>query len=168
MSRRLLTALALLALGAVLFVSLKETRRESESLEIAPPLSLPDLNGKTISLESFKGKVVLLDFWATWCEPCLEELPDLIALHEKFQERSFALIGVSLDPLGAKAVRPFARKNKIPYPILLGDELPPAGYFLRGIPTAFLINREGRIVKRYLGPQTFADLAKDIEELLDR
>ena len=82
----------------------------------APPLSLPDPAGRRIALADFKGQVVLLDFWATWCEPCLYELPDLKKLQETFKPRGFTILGVSMDE-EPRDVAPFLRENKIPYPV---------------------------------------------------
>ncbi len=134
----------------------------------APDFALPDLKGKRESLSSFKGKLILLDFWATWCEPCREEIPELKNLYAKYRDRGFVIVGVALDFDGKASVLPFARKAGIGYPVLLGEGLAPAGYSVSGIPTAYLIDRQGLIVHRYVGPQTFEDFAPDIEKYLAR
>ena len=134
----------------------------------APEISLPDVNGRMATLSSFRGKVVLLDFWATWCEPCLEELPDLIRLHEARKNEGFTMVGVAMDADGAAVVGSFVRQNKIPYPILLSNGEPPAGYPIPGFPTAFLIDRDGRILRRYLGPKGYEEIERDLAEALGR
>ena len=131
----------------------------------APALALPDLKGKIVSLADYKGKVVLLDFWATWCGPCAEELPDLKELQSKFGAKDFTIIGVSLDE-DKRAVSAFVKDNAVPYPILLAGENPPEGYPVTAIPTAYLIDREGIIVQKYFGPQPFEAFAADIKPLL--
>lgn len=163
------TALALLGLGTVLFflVSRPAGRKES-GLRPAAPLELESLSGKPVSLESFRGKVVLLDFWATWCEPCLEELPDLVNLHRKYADKGFALVGVSMDAEGRRVVEPFVKRHAIPYPILLAHGDAPRGWLLPGLPTAYLISRDQKIVRRYLGPKSYDELVRDVEELLGR
>lgn len=160
--------LGFLGVAALLyyFASPGKPSRRDEPLSPAPEIRLPDLSGRSVSLSDFKGKVVLLDFWATWCQPCIEELPELKALHAAFSARGFTVLGVSLDALGAQGVGPFVRENQVPYPVLLTGGTPPSSYPLMGLPTAFLIDRQGRLARRYLGPKTFADLAKDVEKLL--
>jgi peroxiredoxin len=142
--------------------------RQDVNLQPAPDFSLPDVHGRPLSLSSFRGQVVLLDFWATWCEPCQEELPDLKSLHLRHKDRGFTVLGVSMDALGAKAVAPFLKEKDVPYPVVLTEGEPPSGYPVIGLPTAFLIDRKGLIVRRYLGPQSYEDLARDVEELAGR
>ncbi len=109
---------------------------------------------------------MLLDFWATWCEPCREETPELAALQRRFAERPFTVLGVALDASGAKTVAPYARERGVSYPLMLAEGTFPEGYPLVGIPTAYLIDRQGRIVRRYLGPKSAAAVARDVEKLL--
>lgn len=132
----------------------------------APPLTLPDLSGKPVSLSDFAGKIVLVDFWATWCEPCRDELPDLLRLQKTYAGRGLVILGVSMNAGGKKAVKEYVRENDIPYPIVLADGQPVEGYRVIGLPTAFLIDRRGRIVKKYLGPKPFSEISADIESLL--
>lgn len=155
------------AIGGAFLIGPKEGK-PLKAAQAAPELSLPDIEGRMTKLSSFKGKVVLLDFWATWCEPCLEELPDLVRLHESRKDSGFTMLGVAMDAEGVAVVRPFVRQNKIPYPIVVsGGDLPP-GYPIPGFPTAFLIDKNGVIVRRYLGPKAYDELERDVAEALAR
>jgi thiol-disulfide isomerase/thioredoxin len=132
----------------------------------APALSMIDLSGQTATLEGLKGKTVLLNFWATWCEPCQEEIPDLIALQKKYAAKGFTVVGVSMDTLGKSTVADFAKKNNINYPVWVGGGDNPPGYDVPGLPTNFLIDPKGRIISSYLGPRGEAEFARDIETVL--
>ena len=133
--------------------------------QTAADFTLPDVDGKRVALSSLRGKVVLLDFWATWCEPCLEELPDLIRFHEAHKGQDFTMVGVAMDAEGAAVVAPFVRQNKIPYPILISNGDLPEGYAIPGFPAAFMIDRQGKIARRYLGPKGYDELERDLAEL---
>ena len=135
--------------------------------EKAPPLSGPTLAGKTLSLSSFAGKVVLVDFWATWCDPCKEEIPDLVKLRDRLKDKGFEILGVSMDEEGAKAVKKFTAKQPISYPVVLnGGERAPAGWTVPGLPTAYLIGRHGEVLKRWFGEKDMPDLEKDVTAAL--
>ncbi len=168
--RRWLIGLAVVLGGAVLFWFLSAPAPEdSEKIpDVAPALSMPGLDGKAVALADFRGKVVLLDFWATWCEPCVEELPDLVALQKKYKARGFTVVGVAADLQGAKVVAPFARAHGINYPVLISGGDVPESYPVPGFPTAFLIGKDGKIAARYLGGQTADDFGRDIEAALAR
>lgn len=128
-------------------------------LEPAPALALPGLDGKTVKLSDFKGKVVLVDFWATWCDPCKEEIPELVKLYPKLKDKGFVLLGVDMDEEGAPAVKKFLAKQPIDYPLVLnGGERAPKGWTVPGLPTAYLIGKDGTVRKRWFGE-------KDPEEL---
>ena len=135
--------------------------------EKAPALSGPALDGKTLALTGFSGKVVLVDFWATWCDPCKEEIPDLVKLRDRLKGKGFEIFGVSMDEEGAKAVSKFAAKQPISYPVVLnGGERPPAGWVVPGLPTAYLIGRHGEVLKRWFGEKDMTDLEKDVTAAL--
>jgi peroxiredoxin len=118
----------------------------------APDFSLPDLDGKTVRLSDSAGKVRLVDFWATWCAPCREEIPGFKELHAKYKDEGFELIAISMDEEGDKVVRPFVEKAGIPYTNLIGnDAVGDAFGGIVGFPSAFLVDRDGKIVSRYVG-----------------
>ena len=129
----------------------------------APDFALTNLSGATVRLSDFKGKVVLLDFWATWCPPCREEIPELVQLQRQYASRGFTVLGVALDDEGAAVVKPVARKLRIHYPVLIGNSEVAAAYGgIQALPTAFLIGRDGKILKSYVGAQTASTLRQDI------
>lgn len=112
--------------------------------------TLKDIHGKPFALSNYKGKVVLLDFWATWCPPCRKEIPGLIELYNKYRSRGFAVIGVSMDE-STSDVKRFAKRLKMNYPILIGarrDDLEPA-FGPLPLPTSFIIARDGRICSKH-------------------
>lgn len=110
-----------------------------------------DLSGRSVSLSALRGNVVLLDFWATWCAPCRQDIPDLIALQTRYADEGLIVIGMSLDTLPEEAVRDFVRKAGITYPVVLsGTEIAQA-YAVEALPTKVLIDRSGQIRERKLG-----------------
>ena len=135
----------------------------------APAFALKDLGGKQLTSESLKGKVVLLDFWATWCAPCRKSMPELQALHHKFADRGFAVVGISIDEGGPAKVRKYVASRRITYPIALDSEKNPAweSFRVKAVPAAFLIDREGRIVAQWTGaPASTRELETKLETLL--
>ena len=133
----------------------------------AAELALPGLDGKTVSLASYKGKVVLVDFWATWCDPCKEEIPMLVKLSERLKDKGFVVLGVSMDEGGAAAVKKFTAKRPISYTILLNNgERAPKGWTVPGMPTAYLIGRDGTVRERWFGAKDAADLEPAVNAAL--
>jgi len=112
--------------------------------------------------------VVLLDFWATWCPPCREEIPHFKELYDQYRGEGLVVIGVALDDGGEKDVAPFAQQNQINYPLSVtgAQELGQRYGGIRGIPTTFLIDKEGRIAKKYIGYQSKEMFEKEIQALL--
>ena len=113
----------------------------------APDFALPDLEGKTRNLASYRGHWVLLNFWATWCPPCLAEMPSMEKLHHEFSDRRFIVVGASSDEAGASAVQPFIDKLGVTFPILLDtDKKMALVYGAQDLPLSFLINPQGQVV----------------------
>jgi thiol-disulfide isomerase/thioredoxin len=120
----------------------------------APPFVVEDLDGRTLSSASLRGKVVIINFWATWCPPCRAEIPDLVALQEKYRDH-LVVIGVSEDEGGPDLVRQFAAQHKINYPIvMMNEELEKMFPGVSALPTSFILDRESRIVQKHVGMLT--------------
>jgi cytochrome c biogenesis protein CcmG/thiol:disulfide interchange protein DsbE len=132
----------------------------------APNFSRMDLSHKKIELTSYRKKVVLLNFWATWCAPCLTEMPTFIAWQTQYGSENFQVIGVSMDD-AAPEVSATVTKLKLNYPVLMGDEHLGAVYGgVLGLPVTFLIDREGKIHARYQGAADLTRINDDIQSLL--
>jgi peroxiredoxin len=139
----------------------------AKSLGMAPDFTLNDLNGRPFSFSETRGKVVILDFWATWCPPCREEIPHFVALYRDYRGKGLEIVGVSLDQGGANAVKPFVKANGINYPVVIGNRKVTADYGgIRGIPTTFIIDRKGRIAEKFVGYRDKAVFEKAIKKLL--
>ena len=139
----------------------------SSGPKLAPALGLTDLKGKRVDWERFEGKVVLVDFWATWCPPCRRSLPELQALHERWSSRGFTVLGVSVDQQAAAHVAKFVAARELTYPIAIDTKQAVAQrYGVRALPTAYLVDGEGRIVKYWVGPPDPDELEDRIAALL--
>ena len=115
----------------------------------APGFALQDASGKTVKIEDYRGKVVLLDFWATWCTGCKKEIPWFSEFQRIYGEKGFAVVGVSLDEDGWKVLKPFLDDHKVPYQMLLGDKAMAQRYGITNLPDTFLIDRQGRVAAAY-------------------
>ncbi len=132
----------------------------------APKLVLKDLQGRTVDLEDLKGKVVIVDFWATWCEPCQIMIPWLEEFHNRYASQGLEIVGVSMDD-DVKDVKPFVDKAKMNYPILFGnDAIADAWGGVFGLPTSFMIDRQGKIRATHQGLVGKDVIEKDIRSLL--
>jgi cytochrome c biogenesis protein CcmG/thiol:disulfide interchange protein DsbE len=133
----------------------------------APEFSLKDLDGREIHSSSFENKVVLLNFWATWCPPCLAEIPALVSLHNIYQSQGVEVVGITLDEESGESLKRFVADKRMTYTVLVGDEKVTEAFGgIRGIPATFLIDRQGRIVKKFLGEQKKSVFEKAIREIL--
>ncbi len=133
---------------------------------VAPDFSLQDLNGQPLELASYRGKVVLLDFWATWCTPCRGEIPHFVEFQNKYRDQGLQVIGISMDD-GPRPVREFYQRFKMNYPVALGNEKVADAYGgVLGLPVTFLIGRDGRVAAKYVGEVQIPTLEQGIESLL--
>lgn len=158
-------------------LSVSAAKRDApDSGKPAPELTLKDLDGKDLSLTQFKGKVVLVNFWATWCEPCKVEIPELIELQQKYGAKGFTVLGVAMDDEGRSVVAPFVGKERFDvnggqsqmnYPIVIGNDAAADKFGgLIGYPTSVLIDRDGKQVKSITGLISYDDISKAIESHL--
>ena len=122
-----------------------------------PNFVFPDINGKEVSLSNHRGKVVLLNVWATWCPPCRQEMPSMQRLYEKFKGERFEILAVSIDSEGREAVAPFMREMNLTFPALLDPrETIMSLYGITGVPESFIIDKDGILVKKIIGPINWA------------
>ena len=139
----------------------------------APELTLKDLDGKDLALSDLKGKVVFVNFWATWCGPCQDEIPILIDMQNKYGSKGFTVVGIAMDDEGESVVAPFVAKElyevngqkvHINYPILIGnDEAADKFGGVMGYPTSFLLSRNGMQLEKFQGPPDTDEIAKAVE-----
>ncbi len=167
MVKRAAVLIAVVGLVAAIYLSFRpRSARNQPTALSAPNLTLTDLSGETISFANYKGEVVLVNFWAVWCVPCREEIPQFMALQEKYRSRGFQAVGISLDDPEA-ALRDFCRERKVNYPVVMGDQKIAEDFGgVLGLPTTFLIGRDGRIHAKYAGATDFAKLNQEITTLL--
>ncbi len=138
-----------------------------QSTAKAPDFTLPTSDGKMLKLSSLKGKVIILDFWATWCPPCRKGIPDLIELKKKYGKKGFEIIGISVDRETKNEVVPFIKEYGINYPVVYADNNIITSYGgIRAIPTSFIIDKQGKIVASYEGLIPLLTYENHIKKLL--
>lgn len=158
--------------SAAVFLTLLVTAgcgRPGPSLGPAPAFQLQDLAGGSFTSESLRGKVVVLDFWATWCGPCITEIPDYDDFWRRNRGRGVEVIGIVVESGEAREIEAFVREARIAYRQLLGDDrIQEAFQVDQGLPTTFVIDRDGRVAARILGavPGKFESLQKTVDALL--
>jgi thiol-disulfide isomerase/thioredoxin len=141
--------------------------KNDKPLKAAAEFELKDADGKTVRLSDYKGKVVLLDFWATWCEPCKIEIPWFIEFERTYKDKGFAVIGIAMDDEGWTVIKPFVSDLAINYRILKGDDKTADLYGpIDAYPTTFLITRDGKIADQHVGLTGRDDFENGIKKLL--
>lgn len=140
-----LAGLALLSVSCSNTMSASASGKESKDRKAAPDFALTDANGKQIKLSDYRGKVVLLNFWATWCGPCTVEIPWFIEFEQQYRSQGFEVLGVSMDEDGWSVVKPYIAEHKLNYRVLLGNDSVSQLYGgVESLPTTFIIDREGK------------------------
>ena len=137
--------------------------------ESAPDLTLKTMDGRSINLHEQKGRVLLVNFWATWCAPCRKEIPDLKTLHSNLKPKGLRVIGVALDQKGREVVKPFARELEINYPIVIDSAGTAEAAFgpIPGLPTTIVVTPEGQITKRVIGVFPTEKMKPTLQKMLD-
>lgn len=150
--RGLIIGIVTAAIGLAAVLALVAIRSRTPAL--AADFAVPDLAGQAVRLSAYRGKVVLLNLWTTWCPPCREEMPSMEALYQRLKDRGFVLLAVSQDEGGKALVEPFVQQLALTFPVLVDPEHQVGDrYEVWGYPESFLIDREGRVVERIIGPR---------------
>ncbi len=142
-------------------------QRKTEQVT-APDFKLISLQGDSLHLSDYQGKIIILDIWDTWCPPCRKGIPDFVELYQKYQQKNFVIIGLALGREGKEKVKSFVAEQNISYPIAIADSNVLEAYGpIEGIPTTFIINQNGKIVNRYTGYREKNVFEKTIQTLLE-
>ena len=149
----------------------KNGQKDTQAANTAPDFSLTDINGETLKLSDYAGKVIILDFWATWCPPCRTEIPFFIELQEEYGKKELAVIGIAMDD--ESKVKSFAKEFKINYPVAAVEgaqsrQISTAYGGVRGLPTTFVIDKEGLIQRKYVGFRPKSVFEADYKELSNK
>ncbi len=165
--RNIIWIIIILIIGVYLFPSLKNRLAFAGGKpavnERAPEFSLADLSGKNIHLSDFRGKVVLVNFWASWCPPCKMEIPGFQKIYETYKDKGFTVIGIATDDVSPS----FIKDTGMAYPVALADDKVIRDYGnISGIPASFLVGRDGRLIKKVMGMYFEGALKSDVENAL--
>jgi peroxiredoxin len=142
--------------------------KSDSTRKAAPEFALKDADGKTVTLADYKGKVVLLNFWATWCGPCKIEIPWFADFEQKYKDRGFAVLGVAMDEEGWEVIKPYLEQSKVNYRVILGNDTV-AGLYggVESLPTTFVLDRNGKIASTHVGLVSKSDYENEIMQLLE-
>jgi peroxiredoxin len=147
--------------------TVKAAVKDEKERKPAPDFTLKDADGKPVKLSDYRGKVVLLNFWATWCGPCKIEIPWFMDFEQQYKDKNFAVLGVSLDDDGWESVKPYIAEKKINYRVVIGTEQVAQLYGeVDSLPTTFTIDREGRVAAVHIGLVSKSDYTHDVLDLL--
>jgi cytochrome c biogenesis protein CcmG/thiol:disulfide interchange protein DsbE len=156
----------LLAAATLASACSSDSRKPAGALKPVPQFTLSSLDGKTVAMKDLSNKVVVSDFWATWCPPCREEIPHLNRLYSDYKGQGLEIIGISMDD-GPDVVKEFAREFRMEYPLVMGnDELADQFGGVLGLPTTFIVDRKGNIVKKFVGLPSAEALNRIVRELV--
>jgi peroxiredoxin len=165
--------LLVLCLFAIAFsaASCKKTERSRVVEEgKAPDFTLSDVSGKKVTLSELRGKVVVVEFWATWCPPCNDAVPEMNKVYEKYKNKNVHVLAISVDQGGdvASKVHSFVKEHRVNYPVLIDDKKVDVSYGVGNIPVTFIIDKEGKVVKKHIGfmEELSETISRDIEALL--
>lgn len=155
--------------GAVLVLMMVALAGPARAAKKIPVFSGETVNGQgKFDSASLQGKVVLVNFWATWCPPCRKEIPSLMKLQDKYRDKGLVVLGVSMDEGGRTMVGNFLEKQGVKYPVIIGDGSLAKGFGgVIGVPASFLVDRKGELVRRYDGFATEEELRQELEKLLN-
>lgn len=162
-----LVAVALTGCGGLRETPVDAAVKSDKDRKAAPNFTLKDSDGRALQLADYKGKVVLLNFWATWCGPCKIEIPWFVEFEQKYKDRGFAVVGVAMDEDGWEVIKPYLNKNRINYRIALGTDIVAQQYGgVESLPTTFVIDKNGRIASTHVGLVSKSDYENEIVQLL--
>ncbi len=139
--------------------------RQADDLDATTPrvgrpmadFTLPDLQGRPVQLSALRGKVVFINVWATWCPPCVQEMPTIQRLYDTLHDRGLEVLAISVDALGEQVVRPFMREHRLRFPVLIDDRgTIERLYRTAGVPESFIVDKRGHLVEKIVGPRDWA------------
>ena len=156
----------LLALVTLVVLAGCPSREKTAPSSSAPDFTLADLSGNKVRLSDQKGKVVLIEFWATWCPPCRASIPGIERLYRTYGEKGLAVLAISMDEGGWDKVKAFSEEHGITYPVLQGNDDVATKYMVRMIPAVYIVDRQGTIAKQFIGGGSDQDIEKEIQALL--